>query len=45
VHLKTILEVGDLKTYENIRKASIISLAAGSDFIKTSTGKLSVGSS
>jgi deoxyribose-phosphate aldolase len=45
VHLKTIMEVGDLKTYENIRKASLISLAAGSDFIKTSTGKLSVGSS
>jgi deoxyribose-phosphate aldolase len=45
VHLKTILEVGDLKTYENIRKASLISLAAGSDFIKTSTGKLSIGSS
>ena len=45
VHLKTILEVGDLRTYENIRKASLISLAAGSDFIKTSTGKLSVGSS
>lgn len=45
VHLKTILEVGDLKTYENIRKASIISLAAGSDFIKTSTGKLAIGSS
>ena len=45
VHLKTILEVGDLRTYENIRKASLISLAAGSDFIKTSTGKLSEGSS
>ena len=45
VHLKTIIEVGDLKTYENIRKASLISLAAGSDFIKTSTGKLSGGSS
>lgn len=45
VHLKTILEVGDLRTYENIRKASLISLAAGSDFIKTSTGKLAVGSS
>ena len=45
VHLKTIIEVGDLKTYESIRKASLISLAAGSDFIKTSTGKLSVGSS
>ena len=45
VHLKTILEVGDLRTYENIRKASLISLAAGSDFIKTSTGKLLVGSS
>ena len=40
VHLKTILEVGDLKTFENIRKASIISLVAGSDFIKTSTGTI-----
>lgn len=45
VHLKTILEVGELRTYENIKKASLISLAAGSDFIKTSTGKISDGSS
>ena len=45
VHLKTILEVGELRTYENIKKASLISLAAGSDFIKTSTGKISNGSS
>ena len=44
-HLKTILEVGELRTYENIKKASLISLAAGSDFIKTSTGKISNGSS
>jgi len=44
VHLKTILEVGELRTYENIKKASLISLAAGSDFIKTSTGKISNGS-
>ena len=44
-HLKTILEVGELRTYENIKKASLISLAAGSDFIKTSTGKIPNGSS
>ena len=44
-HLKTILEVGELRTYENIKKASLIALAAGSDFIKTSTGKISNGSS
>ncbi len=44
-HLKTILEVGELKTYENIKKASLLALAAGSDFIKTSTGKISNGSS
>ena len=45
VHLKTILEVGELGSYDNIRKASIIAMAAGSDFIKTSTGKISEGSS
>ena len=44
-HLKTILEVGELRTYENIKKASLLALAAGSDFIKTSTGKISNGSS
>jgi len=41
-HLKVILETGDLKTAENIWKASIISMAAGADFIKTSTGKIAV---
>ena len=41
-HLKVILETGALKTAENIWKASIISMAAGADFIKTSTGKIAV---
>ena len=41
-HLKVILETGALKTAENIYKASIIAMAAGADFIKTSTGKVSV---
>ena len=45
IHLKTILEVGELETYENIKKASLIALSAGSDFIKTSTGKISSGAS
>ena len=38
-HLKTILAIGDLGTMTNVAKASIISMMAGSDFIKTSTGK------
>ena len=38
-HLKVILETGALKTAENIRKASILSIYSGADFIKTSTGK------
>lgn len=41
-HLKVILETGLLKTAENIWKASILAMAAGADFIKTSTGKISV---
>ncbi len=41
VHLKVILEVGELGTYDNVRRASLIAMAAGADFIKTSTGKLS----
>ena len=41
-HLKVILETGLLKSAENIWKASILSMAAGCDFIKTSTGKISV---
>lgn len=39
VHLKVILETGELSSVENIRKASEIALTAGADFIKTSTGK------
>ena len=38
-HLKVILETGALKTAENIRAASILSMYSGADFIKTSTGK------
>lgn len=38
-HLKVILETGVLKTAENIKKASILSIYSGADFIKTSTGK------
>ena len=41
-HLKVILETGLLKSAENIWKASILSMAAGCDFIKTSTGKIAV---
>lgn len=40
VPLKVILETGELGSYENIRKASFIAMEAGSDFIKTSTGKI-----
>ena len=38
-HLKVILETGALQTAENIKKASILSMYSGADFIKTSTGK------
>lgn len=38
--LKVILETGELSTLDNIRKASDIAMAAGADFIKTSTGKI-----
>ena len=41
-HLKVILETGMLQSAENIWRASILSMAAGADFIKTSTGKISV---
>ena len=37
--LKVILETGALKTAENIKKAAILSIYSGADFIKTSTGK------
>lgn len=39
-HLKVILETGELNTYDNIRRASWLSILAGGDFIKTSTGKV-----
>src|SRR5438105_13168368 len=39
-HLKAILETGELGTYDNVRRASLLAIAAGADFIKTSTGKL-----
>ena len=40
-HLKVILETGELGTYDNVRRASPPAMAAGADFIKTSTGKIS----
>ena len=40
VHLKVILETGELVTYDNVRKASYLAMLAGADFIKTSTGKV-----
>ena len=42
-HLKVILETGELETYDNVRRASILAMAAGADFIKTSTGKVDAG--
>ena len=38
--LKVILETGELGTYDSVRRASILAMAAGADFIKTSTGKV-----
>lgn len=40
VRLKVILETGELSTLDNVRKASDLAIAAGADFIKTSTGKI-----
>jgi deoxyribose-phosphate aldolase len=42
-HLKTILEVGELGSYDQVRRASFLAMAAGSDVIKTSTGKIGTG--
>jgi deoxyribose-phosphate aldolase len=39
-HLKVIIETGELGTYDNVRRASLLAMAAGADFVKTSTGKL-----
>ncbi|CAH1104809.1 unnamed protein product [Psylliodes chrysocephalus] len=41
-HLKAILATGELGTLDNVYKASLVAMMAGSDFIKTSTGKESV---
>jgi deoxyribose-phosphate aldolase len=41
VHLKVILETGELGTYDAVRRASLVAIAGGADFIKTSTGKVS----
>lgn len=41
-HLKVILATGELSTLTNVAKASMVSMMAGADFIKTSTGKESV---
>ena len=38
-HLKTILGTGNLASFSNIAKASLVAMMAGADFIKTSTGK------
>ena len=38
--LKVIMETGELVTYDNVRRASYLSMLAGGDFIKTSTGKV-----
>jgi deoxyribose-phosphate aldolase len=43
-HLKVILETGELGSYDQIRKASMLAMAAGADMIKTSTGKIGVSS-
>ncbi|MDH5621504.1 MAG: deoxyribose-phosphate aldolase [Gammaproteobacteria bacterium] len=39
-HLKVILETGELGTLDKVRKASVLAMHAGADFIKTSTGKI-----
>ena len=40
-HLKVILETGELGTYDNVRRATLLAIAGGADFVKTSTGKVS----
>jgi deoxyribose-phosphate aldolase len=39
-HLKVILETGELGTLDQVRRASVLAMHAGADFIKTSTGKI-----
>ena len=42
-HLKVILETGELGSHDRVRQASMLAMAAGADFIKTSTGKIGTG--
>lgn len=42
IHLKTILAIGECGSMENVYKAAMVAMMAGSDFIKTSTGKENV---
>ena len=44
-HLKVILEAGELGSYDQIRRASMLAMAAGADFLTTSTGKIPRASS
>jgi deoxyribose-phosphate aldolase len=41
-HLKVILETGELANFDQVRRASLIAMYAGADFIKTSTGKVTI---
>ena len=43
-HMKTILETGELGSYDQVRRTSLLAMAAGADTIKTSTGKVSPAS-
>jgi deoxyribose-phosphate aldolase len=43
-HVKAILETGELGSYDLIRRASLVAMAAGADVVKTSTGKISPAS-
>lgn len=43
-HVKAILETGELGSYDQVRRTSLIAMAAGADFVKTSTGKISPAS-
>ncbi|WP_370325461.1 deoxyribose-phosphate aldolase [Euzebya sp.] len=43
-HLKVILETGELATLDNVRRASVLAMIGGADFIKTSTGKVNPAS-
>jgi deoxyribose-phosphate aldolase len=42
-HLKVIIETAELGSYDHVRHASMISMEAGADFVKTSTGKAATG--